>query len=181
MGHSLKTRSYIFRSWKRPGGSSVFVGPSKRNPSFWRDQASKKPSEGESRKRSKNKPRKRYEQATFWESLLWLPLGGARGFWRSLGALSCCLAASWPKAHKKRGQKTSQETPRDSQELPKRDQELPKRGQRAAKRGPRQAKRAPKAAQEVSRGATRSPRATQESTRKSTNRPENGTPISYFV
>ena len=88
-------------------------------------KASKKASERESQRGSKNRPRKIHEKVSFWGSVL-APPGAS---WATLGPILGHFVAALPLLGP-RGPK------REAQEQPKSAQETPKSCPREAKRGP---------------------------------------------
>ena len=136
----------FFRSWARLGGSSVLKEVSSEIIVFG-GRGVQEPRRKVVPKGVQKQTPKKTQKLQFW-GVCFGSLGNLLDdSWAYLGALCCCLAASWPQGPKKRGReppKGSQETPEDAKTAPGE----PKRGPGEPKRGPREPKTGPREPQE---------------------------------
>ena len=110
------------------GASSVFDRRPKRNPSFLHTRRLRNPPKGSSEESLKTDPEKDINKLVLGVSFgsLFCLLGN---FWHCLGALCCCLSASWSQRLQKGTKREVQERPRAAKELPKEFQERPRGSQ----------------------------------------------------
>ena len=156
------TFSAFVRSWRRPGGSSVFVGPPKRNPSFGETKRPRNPPKGSPEKGPKTGPEKNTKKqlfgTPFW--LPWEPLGRLFALSWTTFLLSCrLLAQGAQKGRSKRRQREAKTPSRDPPEPPNRDQDRP----REHRESPGRAKERPKRGQDSPREPKDRPKRTPES------------------
>ena len=100
------------------GASSVFDRRPRRNPSFLYTRRLRNPPKGSSEESLKTDPEKDIKRSVLG-SQFWLPFCLLGNFWHCLGALCCCLSASWSQGLQKGTKREVQERPRAAKELPK--------------------------------------------------------------
>ena len=121
------------------GASSVFDRRPKRNPSFLYTRRLRNPPKGSSEESLKTDPEKDINKLVLGVSFgsLFCLLGN---FGHCLGALCCCLSASWSQGLQKGRSKRDQELPKSCP----RAAEGPTRVPRQSEREPRESRRVPK-------------------------------------
>ena len=124
------------------GSSSVFDRRPKRNTSFLAMRRPRNPPKGSSEEGLKTDPKKDIKKLLFGGQF-WLPFCLLGNFGHCLGALCCCLSASWSQGLQKGRPKRDQWLPKSCPREPKRDQELPRGSQESPREFQNRPKRAP--------------------------------------